>query len=188
MLWIGNRTRDLDSAHIEYCRGIENPVGVKIDANIADDALSELVRQLNPQRQHGKLVLITRLGSDNVRKCLPDYVKAVERTGIPVLWTCDPMHGNTVKTETGVKTRSFDHIIRELSHTYEVHREAGGHLAGVHFELTGENVTECTGGAVELQDIDLDKNYQTYCDPRLNYSQGLEVAFLIAKLFKSYAR
>jgi 3-deoxy-7-phosphoheptulonate synthase len=144
------------------------------------------VRTLNPRKQHGKLMLITRLGYASVRSSLPELVKAVKETDVPVLWTCDPMHGNTVQTDTGLKTRSFDDIIGELSETYHVHREQASRLAGVHFELTGENVTECTGGAIQLQDTDLDKNYQTYCDPRLNYSQSLEIAFLIAKLFKTY--
>jgi 3-deoxy-7-phosphoheptulonate synthase len=180
--WIGDRTRGLDGAHVEFCRGIRNPVGVKLgpSANVRD--VMGLARALNPKNEPGKLVFITRMGAGNVRRVLPELLEAVKVAGIAALWVCDPMHGNTTITPAGLKTRSFEAIVRELEETNAVHEHAGVPLGGVHFELTGEDVTECTGGAVGITEAQLAQNYGSACDPRLNYQQALEVAFLLARL------
>jgi 3-deoxy-7-phosphoheptulonate synthase len=180
MLWIGERTRDLNGAHIEYFRGIANPIAVKLGPNIKAEEVIELTRVLNPANEVGKLTLISRMGADRVQHYLPKLVEAVRSVGASVVWSCDPMHGNTIKTDGDIKTRSFDDILRELRQTFEIHRTAGTHLGGVHFEMTGENVTECIGGSEGIRSQDLSRAYETYCDPRLNYSQSLEMAFLIS--------
>ena len=187
-LWIGDRTRQLDHAHVEYFRGIMNPVGIKCGPSSDAAELVALIRRLwgpepCPSRAPGKIVLITRMGAGAVRAKLPGLIRAVQAGGFsaPVVWTCDPMHGNTKVSGNGYKTREFDDILAELKHTFEVHREEGSHLGGVHFELTGENVTECTGGPQKLLESDLPHRYTTYCDPRLNYAQGMELSFLIAQ-------
>ncbi|MCS7306664.1 MAG: 3-deoxy-7-phosphoheptulonate synthase [Thermoguttaceae bacterium] len=179
-LWIGDRTRNPQGAHVEYFRGIANPIGVKIGPSISPEELVELVRILNPQNELGRLTLIHRFGVSRIDTCLPPLIEAIQRAGAVVLWCCDPMHGNTVTTATGRKTRSFDDILGELERAFDIHRRLCSHLGGVHFELTGENVTECTGGARRLTEQDLDQNYRTDMDPRLNYEQALEMAFLIA--------
>jgi len=180
MLWIGDRTRQLDGAHIEYFRGVANPIGLKVGPTMAPDELVEVAQRLNPENELGRLTLITRFGADKVSEHLPALIAAVQEAGCAVVWSSDPMHGNTTSTSTGVKTRNFDRIVAELTAVFEAHRAAGSVLGGVHFELTGEDVTECTGGAQGLSDADLARSYQTYCDPRLNYAQSLELAFLIA--------
>jgi hypothetical protein len=184
-LWIGDRTRQLDHAHVEYFRGVQNPVGIKAGPSSDPAELVALIRRLwpNPRAAPGKIVLITRMGAGSVRAKLPALVRAVQEAGFtsPVVWTCDPMHGNTRVSSNNYKTRDFDDILAELKHTFEVHRELGSRLGGVHFELTGENVTECTGGPEKLLESDLPHRYTTYCDPRLNYAQGMELAFLIAQ-------
>ncbi|MBN1409838.1 MAG: 3-deoxy-7-phosphoheptulonate synthase [Spirochaetales bacterium] len=185
MLWIGDRTRDLNGAHIEYFRGISNPVGVKIGPSTKPGELIELLKILNPSNEPGRLTLITRLGRDRVDAVLPGLIRAQQQSGIGVIWSCDPMHGNTQVTGKNIKTRSFEDILAELKSSFLVHRREGSFLSAVHFELTGEDVTECTGGAIELKDDDLAKNYQTFCDPRLNYIQSMEMAFLISKLLKN---
>ena len=184
MLWIGERTRDIDSSHVEYFKGIQNPIGVKISSKIEPDELIRLLSILNPDDEPGKICLITRMGCDNVRKYLPDLIRAVQTTGRKVTWICDPMHGNTVKTKDGIKTRHFDDILKELSETFEIHKELNSYMSGVHFELTGDKVTECIGGSVHIEENNLSDNYETYCDPRLNYDQSLEISFLLAKLLK----
>ncbi len=178
--WIGERTRDLDGAHIEFFRGIANPVGVKIGPKMTPDDLVGLLDVLNPAEEAGKLVLIARMGQANVERSLPALLDRVRTEGRCVLWMCDPMHGNGIKTRTGIKTRSFDAIAQELALSVRVHKEAGTTLGGVHFELTGEDVTECVGGAAGVGEDDLTVNYSSVCDPRLNYQQALELAFILA--------
>lgn len=184
MLWIGERTRQLDGGHVEYFRGIANPVGIKIGSSISDADLLRLVEILNPDNEPGKITLITRLGKDDVVSKLPALVNAIGDSEYHVTWSCDPMHGNTVNIPDGVKTRHFDDILLELTRTFQVHQKSGSYLSGVHFELTGENVTECTGGALDLTEGDLNRNYQSYCDPRLNYDQSMELSFLISRYLK----
>jgi 3-deoxy-7-phosphoheptulonate synthase len=179
--WIGERTRRLDGAHVEYFRGIANPIGVKIGPNTAPEELVELCKLLNPQNEPGRLTIIHRFGAGRIGSCLPPLVEAVLRSGKEVLWCCDPMHGNTTTTQSGVKTRSFDDILSELNRAFDIHCRLGSVLGGVHFELTGENVTECVGGARGLGEADLHRAYRSEVDPRLNYEQALEMALLVAR-------
>jgi 3-deoxy-7-phosphoheptulonate synthase len=179
--WIGDRTRSIGGAHVEYLRGIANPIGVKIGPSITPEELVVLIGILNPANEPGRLTLIHRFGSQAIERCLPPLVEAVARSGKVVLWCCDPMHGNTVTTRTGLKTRSFDDILGELNQAFDIHQRLGSHLGGVHFELTGENVTECIGGARGLTEKDLSRDYRSDVDPRLNYEQALEMALLIAR-------
>ncbi|KAA8913010.1 DAHP synthetase [Sphaerosporella brunnea] len=183
-IWIGDRTRQLDGAHVEYFRGIENPIGIKVGPSMEDAELVRLLDIVNPNKEIGKITLITRYGCDKVAGKLPGHIKAVAESGHVVVWQCDPMHGNTRSSEAGVKTRQFGSIISELSTAIRVHKELGSRLGGVHLELTGENVTECVGGSQGLTDKDLSLNYTTYCDPRLNNKQALEAAFLIAGYYR----
>jgi 3-deoxy-7-phosphoheptulonate synthase len=178
--WIGMRTARLDGAHVEYCRGISNPVGVKIGPAMDATWLAGLCEVLNPEREPGRLVLIHRLGAAKIDSQLPSMIETVRATGVPVLWVCDPMHGNTESTSSGVKTRRFDKIVAELESAFRIHGAAGSHLGGVHFELTGEDVTECTGGARGLADGDLARAYRSQVDPRLNAEQALELAMRIS--------
>lgn len=184
LLWIGNRTRALDGAHVEYFRGIANPIGVKLDAHCGADELLTLLTRLNPANEPGRITLITRMGHGRVAEALPPLVRAVQKARCAVTWCCDPMHGNT-RVVRGCKTRAFRDVLAEVRESFTTHGRLGSHLAGVHFELTGEDVTECTGGAVGLTCKDLSRNYQSYCDPRLNCAQSLEMAFLITKLLKA---
>jgi 3-deoxy-7-phosphoheptulonate synthase len=177
--WIGERTRALDGAHVEFFRGIRNPVGVKIGPSATPDELLRLIDRLNPSNEEGKLLLIARCGAGKVAAALPPLVAAVKREGREVLWVSDPMHGNGRVTASGIKTRDFDDIIKEVETSFDVHEAAGTRLGGVHFELTGDDVTECIGGG--LRESDLDRNYASACDPRMNYRQALEMAFRIAK-------
>lgn len=186
MPWIGNRTRNLDGAHIDFFRGIANPIGVKIGGSIGPEELVDLTKVLNPDNEPGRLTLIHRFGVDRIEACLPSLVEAVERNGRLVLWVCDPMHGNTEKTASGKKTRDFKKILTELERAFKVHQEMGTYLGGVHFELTGENVTECIGGARGLKEADLGRAYRSQVDPRLNYEQALETAMLIARLMTRF--
>ena len=185
MLWIGDRTRQLDGAHVEFFRGIENPIGIKVGPTMAPDELVELIATLEPANRPGRVTLITRLGADRVGALLPPLVEAVRAAGRVVVWSCDPMHGNGARTESGVKTRYVERVLEELRHTFDVHAALGGQLGGVHFELTGEDVTECVGGPQELSEQDLARSYETYCDPRLNYAQSLELALLMAERLQS---
>ena len=178
--WIGDRTRDLDGAHVEYFRGIENPIGVKIGPSISPDALVRMTETLNPANDYGRLTLIHRFGQDKIATQLPALIAAVEKNKRRVLWCCDPMHGNTISNDDGVKTRRFDAILSELEQAFDIHATAGSWLGGVHFELTGENVTECTGGARGPTDADLGSAYKSAVDPRLNYEQAMELALFIA--------
>ena len=181
MPWIGLRTAQLEGAHVEYFRGIANPIGVKVGAAMDDAWLQELVQVLNPHHEPGRLTLIHRFGADKIGGHLPRMVDAVRRTGVPVLWMADPMHGNTESTAQGYKTRRFENVLRELEQAFQVHEDCGSRLGGVHLELTGENVTECTGGARNLSDEDLSRAYRSTVDPRLNAEQALEVALLVAR-------
>ena len=179
--WIGMRTAQLDGAHVEYFRGISNPIGVKIGAAMDSGWLQGLVTTLNPQNQPGRLTLIHRFGAEDIEKSLPRMIEAVRQTGQQVLWVCDPMHGNTETSTGGLKTRRFENILKELELSFQVHSQCGSHLGGVHIELTGDNVTECTGGARGLTDSDLQRAYRSTVDPRLNHEQALELALLIAE-------
>jgi 3-deoxy-7-phosphoheptulonate synthase len=178
--WIGMRTAALDGAHVEYFRGIANPMGVKVGPGMTREWLQELIRVLNPNNEPGRLTLIHRFGAKAIDDGLPALIRAAKETGSPVLWVCDPMHGNTESTADGTKTRRFDNIIGELESAFRIHAEMGSYLGGVHLELTGENVTECTGGARGLSDADLARAYKSTVDPRLNYEQAMEIAMRIA--------
>ncbi|TYQ10113.1 UNVERIFIED_ORG: 3-deoxy-D-arabinoheptulosonate-7-phosphate synthase [Gordonia westfalica J30] len=183
-LWIGERTRQLDGAHIAFAELINNPVGVKIGPTTTPEQAVEYVERLDPHNVPGRLTLVARMGNGKVREVLPAIVAAVEATGHKVIWQCDPMHGNTHEASTGFKTRHFDRIVDEVQGFFEVHRALGSHPGGVHVELTGEDVTECLGGAQEISDLDLAGRYETACDPRLNTQQSLELAFLVAEMLR----
>ena len=182
MLWIGDRTRFSGSAHVEFLRGVGNPIGVKCGPSLEPDELLRLLDTLNPSRTAGRITLISRFGHEKVEAGLPRLVRAVARSGHPVIWSCDPMHGNVVKAESGYKTRPFDRILAEVRGFFAVHRAEGTHAGGIHVEMTGQDVTECTGGAVAITDEGLADRYHTHCDPRLNAAQSLELAFLLAEM------
>ncbi|HSI17490.1 MAG TPA: 3-deoxy-7-phosphoheptulonate synthase class II [Sphingomonas sp.] len=182
MLWIGDRTRFQGSAHVEYLRGIGNPIGVKCGPSLEPDDLLRMLDTLNPARTPGRMTLITRYGHDKIEAALPKLVRAVTREGHPVVWSCDPMHGNVIKAANGYKTRPFDRILAEVRGFFAVHRAEGTHAGGIHAEMTGQNVTECTGGAVDVTEQSLADRYHTHCDPRLNAGQSLELAFLLAEM------
>ncbi|MFZ2102882.1 MAG: 3-deoxy-7-phosphoheptulonate synthase class II [Oricola sp.] len=183
MIWIGDRTRQADHAHIEYCRGIKNPIGLKCGPSLQADDLINLIDILNPANEPGRLTLIARFGHDKVEEHLPRLIRAVEREGKKVVWSCDPMHGNTI-TAGGYKTRPFERVLAEVERFFEVHRAEGTYPGGIHVEMTGKNVTECTGGARAVSEDELSNRYHTHCDPRLNADQALELAFLIAENLK----
>jgi 3-deoxy-7-phosphoheptulonate synthase len=185
LVWIGDRTRNLDGAHVEFCRGIKNPIGLKCGPSLPEDELLKLIAALNPENKAGRLTLICRFGSDKIADKLPRLIRAVKREGAKVVWSCDPMHGNTVSTQSGFKTRPFERILKEVKSFFEVHRAEGTHAGGVHFEMTGQNVTECLGGAQAISEEDLASRYQTHCDPRLNANQALELAFLMAESLRT---
>ncbi len=181
MIWIGDRTRQPDGAHVEFARGVQNPIGLKCGPTTTADDLKVLMEKLNPENEAGRLTLIARFGAGSVGDHLPRLVKAVQEEGANVLWTCDPMHGNTIKSATGYKTRPFDSVLREVREFFGVHKAEGTIPGGVHFEMTGQDVTECTGGVRAVTEEDLSARYHTACDPRLNASQSLELAFLVAE-------
>ena len=181
-LWIGDRTRFEGSAHVEFMRGLANPIGMKCGPSLEPDALIRLLDVMNPEREAGRITLISRFGHDKVTAGLAPLVRAVEREGHKVIWSCDPMHGNVVKSPSGLKTRPFERILGEVRGFFDVHRAEGTHAGGIHIEMTGQNVTECTGGAAEVTDDMLADRYRTHCDPRLNASQSLELAFLLAEM------
>jgi 3-deoxy-7-phosphoheptulonate synthase len=184
-VWIGDRTRQLDGAHVEFCRGIRNPIGIKCGPSLQGDDLLRLIDVLNPQDEPGRLTLITRFGADKAAAGLPGLVRSVVKAGRRVLWSCDPMHGNTTKTATGVKTRPFDRILSELHTFLEVLPAEGAYPGGVHVEMTGQNVTECLGGASAITVEGLAERYDTTCDPRLNGEQSVELAFLVADTLRN---
>jgi 3-deoxy-7-phosphoheptulonate synthase len=187
MIWIGDRTRQPDHAHVEYARGIKNPLGLKCGPSLTPDGLLQLIDTLNPENEPGRLTLIARFGSDKVSEHLPKLVRAVKKEGREVVWSSDPMHGNTI-TAAGYKTRPFDRILKEVQTFFEVHRAEGTHAGGIHIEMTGKNVTECTGGARAIRDEELQDRYHTHCDPRLNAEQAIELAFLVSELLKKTGR
>lgn len=184
MLWIGERTRQLDHAHVEFFSGINNPIGVKIGPTMQEDELIRLIDTLNPNNTPGRLTLITRMGADKLGKNLPRLLRRVKQEGRHVVWSSDPMHGNTIKASSGYKTRDFDAILSEIRQFFDAHKAEGTHAGGIHLEMTGQHVTECTGGAYKISDDDLAQAYQTQCDPRLNADQVLEMAFLVADHLK----
>jgi 3-deoxy-7-phosphoheptulonate synthase len=186
MVWIGDRTRQLTGAHVEYFRGIRNPIGCKVGPSMQPDELKQLVQILNPDKIEGRLVLITRYGSANIESMLPAHIKAAQESGVPVVWQCDGVHGNTV-TAAGnkLKTRKFDDVLGECTKALAIHRANGSVLGGIHLEMTGQaSVTECTGGCINIFEEMLTKNYETYCDPRLNYAQAIEAAFVMSNALR----
>jgi len=184
MVWIGDRTRQLDGAHIEYMRGINNPIGIKAGPSMDPEDLIKLCQKLNPQNEEGRLNVIVRMGANKVGDGMPSLIRAIEREGINVVWSCDPMHGNTIKSSNNYKTRPVDDILTEMKQFFQVHRAEGTFAGGVHLEMTGKNVTECIGGSFTVTEEDLSSRYHTHCDPRLNADQALELAFLIADSLK----
>lgn len=183
-VWIGDRTRFENSAHVEFCSGIQNPVGIKCGPSLNHDELIKIIDKLNPKNESGRITLIARYGNENVRKYLPNLVDRVQSEGRLVVWSCDPMHGNTTKSADGTKTRPFDKILSEVKNNIQIHRAQGSWLGGIHLEMTGQNVTECTGGLDEISESDLKDRYHTHCDPRLNANQAIELAFLISDELK----
>jgi len=181
MLWIGDRTRQPDGAHVEFASGVQNPIGLKAGPTMTPDDLKALMAKLNPENEEGRLTLIARFGAGSVTEHLPRLIKTVQDEGSKVTWVCDPMHGNTIKSSTGYKTRPFESVLREVREFFGVHAAEGTVPGGVHFEMTGQDVTECTGGVRAVSDEDLSDRYHTACDPRLNASQSLELAFLVAE-------
>ncbi|KKB12110.1 phospho-2-dehydro-3-deoxyheptonate aldolase [Devosia geojensis] len=181
MIWIGDRTRQPDGAHVEYFAGIRNPIGIKCGPSLSSDDLLRLLDRLNPQDEAGRITLISRFGAEKVHEHLPRLVETVEKAGRTVVWCCDPMHGNTIKASSGFKTRPFDKVLAEVRGFFEVHRELGTYAGGVHVEMTGDDVTECVGGVSAVTEATLSDRYHTHCDPRLNASQALELAFLVAE-------
>ncbi len=185
MIWLGDRTRRPGYSHVEYARGVKNPLGIKCGPTLTPDELLKLIDILNPSNEAGRLTLICRFGADKAADHLPPLIRAVQREGRCVVWSCDPMHGNTIKAASGYKTRPFDKIMSELRTFFSIHRAEGTYAGGVHLEMTGRNVTECTGGARAISEADLHDRYHTHCDPRLNAEQAIEVAFLVAELIKA---
>lgn len=184
MIWIGDRTRQVDGAHVEYMRGIKNPIGLKCGPSLAAEELITLISKLNPGNEAGRLTLICRMGAENIGEKLPALIREVQKEGKNVVWSCDPMHGNTITSSNGYKTRPFDNILSEVKQFFEIHAAERTYAGGVHFEMTGQDVTECLGGAQAINEVSLGDRYHTHCDPRLNASQALELAFLIADMLK----
>ena len=187
-VWIGDRTRQPDGAHVEFCRGIENPIGIKCGPTLKPEELINLCNILNPKNEAGRITLISRFGANKAEDYLPKLIRAVKKEGLKVIWSCDPMHGNTIKAATGLKTRPFDSVLQEVKNVFAVHHSEGSYAGGLHVEMTGQDVTECTGGAQKISDEDLSNRYRTHCDPRLNASQALELAFLISEEIKKNSK
>ncbi len=183
-VWIGDRTRQPDGGHVEFCRGIENPIGIKCGPSLKDNELVKLCNILNPKNEVGRITLISRFGADNVEKHLPKLIRTVKKEGLKVVWSCDPMHGNTIKSALGFKTRPFNNVVKEVKRVFSIHKTEGSYAGGLHIEMTGQHVTECTGGAQKISEKDLSHRYHTHCDPRLNANQALELAFLISDEIK----
>ena len=184
MLWVGDRTRQLDGSHIEFLKGIENPIGIKVGPSTDPEELIKILSVLNPNNESGRVTLICRMGADKINSILPNIIKIVKKEGSNVVWACDPMHGNTIKSNTGYKTRPLKNIFSEIQKFFQIHKSIGTYPGGVHLEMTGQDVTECMGGLQEITDEDLKNRYHTFCDPRLNASQSLELAFLISDFLK----
>ncbi len=187
-VWIGDRTRQLDGAHVEFCRGIKNPIGLKCGPTLNPSELIKLCNILNPDNEEGRLTLISRFGANKAEQFLPKLIRAVKKEGLNVVWSCDPMHGNTIKATSGLKTRPFDNVLKEVKNVFAIHQAEGTYAGGLHVEMTGQDVTECTGGAQKISDSDLSNRYRTHCDPRLNASQALELAFLISEEIKKNSK
>lgn len=185
MLWIGDRTRQVDGAHVEFLRGVDNPIGIKAGPTTKSEDLIRLLDTLNPENESGKMNVIVRMGAEKVGDHLPALIQAVEKEGKKVLWSCDPMHGNTIKTASAIKTREFDNILREVENFFAIHKAEGTHAGGIHLEMTGKDVTECIGGGQKIDEAALNSRYHTHCDPRLNAHQALELSFLIADTLKA---
>ena len=183
-VWIGDRTRQLDGGHVEFCRGIENPIGIKCGPTLKSEDLINLCNRINPKNEKGKITLISRFGHNSVGKFLPKLIRAIKKEGLNVIWSCDPMHGNTIKATSGYKTRPFNNVVKEVKNVFACHQSEGSYAGGLHIEMTGQDVTECTGGAQKISDQDLSHRYHTHCDPRLNANQALELAFLISDEIK----
>ena len=188
MIWIGDRTRQIDGAHVEFCKGVQNPIGLKCGPSTDPDELIQLCKILNPENEPGRLTLITRFGSELISDHLPKIINSVKNAKLRVVWSCDPMHGNTIKSSNGYKTRPFEKILAEVKHFFKIHMSEGTFPGGVHVEMTGKDVTECTGGIKSIDDEDLHSRYHTACDPRLNASQSLELAFLIAEELEAFVQ
>jgi 3-deoxy-7-phosphoheptulonate synthase len=188
MIWIGDRTRQPDGAHVEFARGVLNPIGLKCGPSMDTEDLKVLMSKLNPENEAGRLTLIARFGAGNVAEHLPRLIETVKSEGANVVWSCDPMHGNTIKSDSGYKTRPFERVLAEVQEFFAVHRDQGTIPGGVHFEMTGQDVTECTGGLRAVTDENLSDRYHTACDPRLNASQSLELAFLVAEELSNRGR
>ena len=184
MLWIGDRTRDLNGAHVEFCSGISNPIGIKVGPTTKHNELVKVINRINPKNEAGKIILIVRMGAGNIEKLYPPIIKAIKKNQLKVVWSCDPMHANTEKAKSGYKTRNFKNILSEVKSFFKVHKSEGTYAGGIHLEMTGQNVTECMGGMQKISDKDLSSRYHTHCDPRLNASQSIELAFLIASHLK----
>ena len=190
-VWIGDRTRQLDGGHVEFCKGIENPIGIKCGPTSKPEEIAKICEVINPKNEKGKITLISRFGHDQVEKFLPKLIRRIKKEGLNVIWSCDPMHGNTIKSTTGFKTRPFNKVLNEVKNVFAVHQSESSYAGGLHIEMTGQNVTECTGGAKNISEQDLSSRYHTHCDPRLNADQALELAFLISDEIKknsNYAR
>ncbi len=185
MLWIGDRTRQPDGAHVEFLRGVGNPIGLKAGPTMKPDDLVRLLDILNPENEAGRITVISRMGNDGVASHLEQLVRRVQSEGRVVVWSCDPMHGNTIKSSSGYKTRRFDAVLGEVKQFFDLHRAQGTYAGGIHIEMTGQNVTECTGGAQDITDDTLSDRYHTHCDPRLNASQSLELSFLLADMVRA---
>ena len=183
-VWIGDRTRQIDGGHVEFCRGIENPIGIKCGPTSNAEDIAKICEKINPKNEKGKITLISRYGHDKVGKFLPKLIRGIKKEGLNVIWSCDPMHGNTLVSTTGFKTRPFNNVVNEVKNVFEVHQSEGSYAGGLHIEMTGQNVTECTGGAKNISDQDLSSRYHTHSDPRLNADQALELAFLISDEIK----
>ena len=183
-VWIGDRTRQPDGGHVEFCKGIKNPIGIKCGPSLKATELVQLCTILNPENEKGRITLISRFGYDNVEKFLPKFIRTIKKEGLNVVWSCDPMHGNTIKSAAGYKTRPFNNVVKEVKNVFSVHQAEGSFAGGLHVEMTGQDVTECTGGAQKISEQDLSHRYHTHCDPRLNASQALELAFLISDEIK----
>ena len=190
-VWIGDRTRQIDGGHVEFCKGIENPIGIKCGPTSKPEEIAKICEAINPKNEKGKITLISRFGHDQVEKFLPKLIRRIKKEGLNVIWSCDPMHGNTIKSTTGFKTRPFNKVLNEVKNVFAVHQSESSYAGGLHIEMTGQNVTECTGGAKNISEQDLSSRYHTHCDPRLNADQALELAFLISDEIKknsNYAR
>ena len=186
MLWIGDRTKQLDGAHVEFCSGISNPIGIKIGPNTNLDELPKLIEKINPKNIAGKIILIVRMGHEKIKKIFPNILKKITKNGFNVVWSSDPMHGNIEKSNSGFKTRNFQNVINEVKYFFQIHESEGTNAGGIHIEMTGQNVTECLGGMQKISDEDLGARYHTHCDPRLNASQSIELAFLLASAIKKF--